>query len=172
MPVKSATQLQIPTSIEAATFRTLESILKNDPVLGPLMRHFAAMRDDEADFIPPTWAICPYLRISIGPVASDWATEGQHEGGFALNCDMAVQGTDIVNLFNFWGVIRRAIFPWDNTASALIAQKIRGPHPELEGVTKARIRQMIGYQPLDADEVGHRMYAGRGIIELPMLIRT
>jgi hypothetical protein len=171
MGQQSATDLQVPQSVEAYSFRAIESVLRNDPVLSPLVRHWGTLRDNQTDFVTPEWSLCPYLRLSIGPVAADWVTELEHVGGFALNFHMAVQGWNIDNLFNFWGVIRRAIFPIDNNAAALIQQKIRGSNP-YEGVTKPRIRQMVGYAPADGDEIGRGMYLGQGVIEFPMLIRT
>jgi hypothetical protein len=172
MPVYSSPQLQVPDSVEALTFRAIESVLRNDSVLGPLLRHFAALRDESADFQPPEWGLCPYLRLEVTPISSDWVTEGQHLGGFTLNFIMAVQGTNISNLYNFWGVIRRAIFPLDVDQAALIRQKIRGPHPDVEGPTRMVIRQMVDYQPSGLEDVTRRFYVGRGIMDVPMLIRT
>jgi hypothetical protein len=172
MPLKSAPRLQIPDCVETGSFRAIESVLKNDRVLGPLLRHFSALRDEDADFVPPAYALCPYLSLSVSPITSDWITEGQHAGGFSVNFLMAVQGTNIDNLFNFWGVIRRAIFPLDIAEAEKVRAKIRGPHPDVEAPTRARIRQMVDYAPNNNGELNQHFYVGRGIIDFPMLIRS
>ena len=171
MGLRSAPDLQIPLSVESASFRAIESVLKNDPTLGPLLRHFSAWRDEDADLMEPEWGLCPYLRISPSPIESDWVTEGQHTGGFALNVQLAVQGTRIDNLMNFWAVVRNAIWPQDITASNAVAQKIRGAHQDIEGVTKPRI-QTSGFQPSEPDEMNRRMLIAAGSIFFPMLLRT
>jgi hypothetical protein len=172
MPQKSAPRLQIPDCVETCTFRAIESVLKNDRVLAPLIRHFSALRDEDADFVPPAWNLCPYLSLSVSPITADWITEGQHTAGFSINFLMAVPGTNIDNLFNFWGVIRRAIFPLDVAEAELIRAKIRQAHQDVEGATRARIRQMVDYMPQDTGELTQRYYVGKGIIDFPMLIRT
>jgi hypothetical protein len=171
MSLKSAPRLQVPDCVETGSFRAIESVLRNDRVLGPLLNHFAALRDEDADFLPPTYDRCPYLALSVSPITSDWVTEGQHAGGFSLNCLMAVRGTNIDNLFNFWGVVRRAIFPLDVAEAEAVRAKIRGPHPDVEAPTRARIRQMIDYMP-DMGELTQPFFVGRGIIDFPMLIRS
>jgi hypothetical protein len=171
MATRSAPQLQIPESVEAAAFRAVEMIFKNDPVLGPLVRFFSAWRDEDNDIVDAEWNICPYLRISPTPIESDWVTEGQHSGGFQLRCEMAVQGTNVNNIMNYWAVIRRAIWPVDVPTQQAIALKIRGAHQDIEGVTKPRI-QMSGFSVSPPDEMGRRMLTAAGVIFFPMLIRT
>ena len=92
-------------------------------------------------------------------------------GGFSLELELAVQGTKMDNLMNFWAVIRGAIWPVDLTAQGIVIQKIRGAHPDVEGVTKPTI-QMSGFRSSEPDEMGRRMLLSSGNILFPMLIRT
>lgn len=108
-----AKRRSFPPSHESWAFAAVERILATDPALRSGVRTFAAMRGERLDFVEPTTALCPYLAMFPAQSTSDWMTEGQHVGPLVLRLRCVVAGSDIAELFDFWGAVRSALFPRD-----------------------------------------------------------
>lgn len=116
----SGAQLQIADGEEAKAYRGVVAILRNDPVLQPLVKTFLAQLDTHEELLDPTYQLCPYLRIDPAPMSSNWITEGQHKSDMVLDVTLSTQGLDVVSLMNFWTAIRHALLPQTPTQRDLI----------------------------------------------------
>jgi hypothetical protein len=169
---KSAPQLQIPQSLEAAAFRAIDKVLRNDPVLGPVTRQFISWTDSDDDFYEPSWELCPFLKISPYPAGSAWVTEMQHSADLMLRVQAATKGTDIVNLMNYWALVRGAIFPQTVAQANIVQLAILNANPDIQGgITKPEIR-LNGFGVSEPDQEGLRVMIAEGTIRFGMLIPT
>ncbi len=124
MSTKAAPNLQIPRSIETACFRAICQVLRNDSVLGPATNTFVSWTDSDQDLYDPAWALCPWLKVSPFPTASDWITESQHSSPITLRVQLAVRGLNVDNLLNYFGAVRNAIFPQSSIAALNAVQQV------------------------------------------------
>src|SRR5205814_1784378 len=60
--------------------------------------------------------LCPFLRISPFPVASNQETETQHRMPLMVRIEVAIVGTNTDVLMNFYHAVRSAIYPQNNVA--------------------------------------------------------
>lgn len=121
----SGQQLQLADGEEAIAYRGVVAILRNDPVLQPLVKTFLAQLDTHEELLDPTYQLCPYLRIDPAPMTSNWITERQHKSDMVLDVTLATQGLDVVSLMNFWCAIRHALTPQDQVQYLKVVQFMR-----------------------------------------------
>ena len=108
-----------PVAPETKIFRAAEAVFKGDPFLPSFVETWASWRGEDIDLVQLkdiSHTQCPFLRLSPYPVASDMETEISHRAPMMIRCEMAVVGTNSDVLMNFWHVVRRAIYPQNNTA--------------------------------------------------------
>src|SRR5580765_6845557 len=114
MGLKTTHDLNLPDCEETLAFRALETVLKNDGLFSRTINKFSAWRGEDLDAMELSFSMCPYLAIGPAAQESDWVTESQHSMPMYVRFLIAVKGTKYDNLANFWGIIRSAIFPFDN----------------------------------------------------------
>jgi hypothetical protein len=103
-------QLDLPVFQHVAIFRAVEKVLRTDRIFPRACSTFLSWRGTNADTWEPSFALCPYCRISPWPGGSNMATERQHNAPLIIAAEMAVIGTDFDNIGNFWGLVFNAIW--------------------------------------------------------------
>ena len=158
-------KLELPDCHEVKAFRAIETILRNDPTLKRVTRHFNAWTGAAEDVLGPTFALCPYLQISPAPQPSDWESEGQHKMPMSIALLCCVAGSNRDQLMNYWAVIRRALWPEDPERFAAVrklVQDARVTRPVLQA-------QAYGIQ---VQEQGVRLLVAEGTLKLILLVDT
>ena len=158
-------KLKLPDSHEKIAFRTVDQILRSDPVLSTTVKAWQSWRGESEDIRGPTFAICPYIRISPVPEASMRQTETQHRMPMDVRIQAAVGGSDYDQLANFWAVIRSAIFP--------IIEPRRTQVLDMSNAAKIVRSQMTlnGYG-VKIEEEGLRMMIAQGTLQVILLVMT
>lgn len=166
MGTKAAPNLQIPTCQETKAYRALCQVFRNDPILLSVTTMFVSWSDRDEDLWEPSWNFCPWLKINPAPTESDWITESQHTMPVTVQMQVATQGTNVDNLMNYWALIRAAIFPQTDVASAeavrnlLMSAGVNKPTINLNG---------FGY---NVDDAGNRILIANGTIRLGLFVGT
>jgi hypothetical protein len=139
--------------------------LRGDPTLQRVVRTYNSFTGESGDSLGPSPATCPYLQIAPKPTASKWEAEGMHNMPFTVVIAAAVNGTDVDQLMNFWGHVRRALWPADPTRNLAIQTL----------VAKARITRptmtMQGFGAQPQRDGGHLLVA-MGSLNVLLLIDT
>jgi hypothetical protein len=143
-------------------------VLKSDPVLGPVTNTFVTWDDDDKDLYDPTWSMCPWMKISPFPSESDWITESQHTSPMVVRIQVAVQGTLVDNLMDYWALVRAAIFP--QTVAAANAVETILMNSAGGRINKPTI-QLSGYG-FSVEDSGLRMLIADGTIRFGMFLQT
>jgi hypothetical protein len=161
----AAPKLKLPNSPEQIAFRLVEQILRSDPLLSTTMRTLRCWQGDSSDIQGPTFATCPFVRLSPSPEASARRTEIQHQMPLDVGIEVAVAGTDYDQLANFWGAVRSAIFP--------IVEPRRTAVLTMSNTAKVTRSQMImnGYRWKPEGE-GIRLLYAQGTLQLILLVQT
>lgn len=158
-------KLALPNSSEKLAFRCVDQILRSDPVLSTTVKGWRSWKGEPEDILDPTFATCPYLRISPRSGVSKWASEQQHQVNLVIAIQVAVAGSDADQLFNFWQAVRNAIYP--NSQARLVTI--------MEMVQSALISKSImtsGGYGLNVTEQGLRMLIATGTLEIVILVQT
>lgn len=158
-------KLQLPDAPETLAFRTIDRILRADPVLARVVRTWKSWTGDATDNFDPTYATCPFLRIGPSASASSWETEGQHRTPLVVGFQLAVAGTDIDQLINLWGALRSALWPLDPTrgdANKTLTAGVKIVRPQLS---------MSGYG-VNVGKDDEKMLVSSGQLELLLHIST
>lgn len=158
-------KLPLPDVEETIAFRAVDSLLRGDPMLQRVTKSYNSFTGASDDVFGPSPSSCPYLQLAPKPMASRWETEGMHGMPFAIVISAAVNGSNVDQLMNYWGWIRRALWPADperiEARNELIARtKIVRPTLTMQG---------YGSQ-LQKD--GGRILVGIGTLNLLLLIDT
>lgn len=172
MATKSAPKLDLPDCTESAIFRTFENVLKNDPVFWPVTNYSVFWHDDDKPFNPICWALCPYFMMKPYPQEGNWVTEGMHDSPLMIHITMAVKGTDVTQLMNYWATVRHALFPQASpTAYQAIALQFQNACAGTGGTITKPTLQMSAYGPMVDDE-GMRLLVAEGVIRFGVNIFT
>ncbi len=158
-------KLELPDCPEVAAFRAVETILRTDPTLHRVTRHFNAWTGDATDTHPPTFARCPYLQISPAPMPSDWEAEGMHKMPMAVGILAVVAGSNRDQLMNYWHAIRRALWPEDPARFAAVRKLVLDAH-----ITRPTLT--AGAYGVKVDDKGVRMLVAEGTLQLLLHINT
>ena len=178
-------RLPLPDSEETVAFRAVDAVLRTDPTISSLCQVAGAAGSSEGsggmylswsgqyeDVSDPTYNTCPYLRISPGGLGSTWETEGQHRMPMAIAIEAAVVGSDFTQVGNFWGAIRRALFPPrdsdDNIARAdWVRAKLQAAN-----ISRGILTAPAYTVKVDDSTGGPRIIRADGTLELVLLINT
>lgn len=161
-------RLSLPDSEETIAFRAVEAALKDDPTLNAVTRLFLAWRGDIEDLWEPTVTTCPFLRISPGGAGSAWATERQHLSPIAITIEAAVVGSDSDQITNYWGAIRRALFPQTTVLGLALEAKLTAA-----GIAKGTLTEpAFGVVSVGETSGGPRITLATGRLECKLLITT
>lgn len=168
MGLKTTYDLDLPDCEETLAFRALEQVLKNDGLFSRTVNKFSAWRGEDLDAMELSYSMCPY--VAIGPAAqeSDWLTEGQHSMPLYVRFLVAVRGTKYDNLANFWGMIRRAIYPFDNAEAEAVRAVMRGVGANLTTVAT----MVLNANTPIAGTPEQPFIIGQGTLRLGLHIRT
>jgi len=164
MPFPSQS-LNLPAAEETVAFRALVGVLENDPVLQSLGTRIVSWTGGPDDLEEPT-GLQPYLMLTPGGMASGWETEGQHRMPMTVSLLAVVAGTNVDEVMNFHGAIRRALFPADPEAADTIQEIMNAA-----GVTQGTLTAPAYGVKVD-DATGSRLLVATGSIELYLLINT
>lgn len=160
--------LDLPRAEETVAFRAVETVLANDPVLKAATKTFLAWRGDVEDLWEPSNVTCPFLRISPGGAGSAWATERQHRCPVIVTIEAAVLGSNSDQICNYWGAIRRALFPQTTLMGTTIANQLVAA-----GISKGTLQQpAFGTIEVGEAKGGQRITLATGQLELLLLITT
>ncbi len=152
---------------ETIAFKAIDLILKSDPTIRRVVGiNYNSWTGDARDIMPPAPSLCPFLQIAPTPAKSSrWETEGQQRMPITIGITVAVIGTDVRQLMNLWGAVRRALFPIDPTArdaNRVAAQNARITKPTLA---------LQGYG-VSLPKSGDRMLIAQGQLQLVLLVDT
>jgi hypothetical protein len=161
----AAPKLKLPNSPEQVAFRFVEQILRSDPLLSTTMRTLRAWRGEADDFRGPTFAVCPFVMITPWPEPSTRKTEIQHQMNLDIRIEVAVGGTDFDQLFNFWAVVRSAIFPIVEPRRTTVLNMSNAAN-----ITRSQIiLNAYGWKP---ESESLRLIGAQGTLQLVLLIQT
>ena len=121
-------KLALPDVEETIAYRCIDGILRSDPVLKRVVRDYNSWTGEASDVFAPTPATCPNLQIAPRPAGSRWETEGMHSCPFAIAITCAVNGSNVDQLMNLWGHVRRALWPSDPDRMLAIQAKVAAAH--------------------------------------------
>ena len=158
-------KIALPDVEETIAFRTVDTILRGDPTLQRVVKCWNSFRGDSTDTMGPTPATCPYLQLAPVAMASKWEAESQHNMPMGVRIAVAVNGSNVDQIMNFWGFIRRALWPGDperELAIQTLAAQARITRPTL--TAQGYVWQV---QP-----DGGRILMGVGTLNLLLLINT
>ena len=158
-------KLKLPDSHESIAFRTVDQMMRSDPLLSTTVKAWRSWRGEAEDILDPTFSTCPYIRLSPVPETSSRQTETQHRMPLDIRIQAAVGGSDFNQLSNFWGAIRSAIFP--------IVEPRRTQILDMSNAVKITRSQMIlnGYG-VKVDDTGLRMMIAQGTLQVILLVMT
>lgn len=165
MALLSFHKLTIPDSEETIAFRAIDKILKHDTVLKHVVKTYNSYTGDPTDILTPTAAMTPYLQIAPKPMTGRWESEGQHRMPFAVLITCAVQGTNVDQLMNLFGAVRRALWPHDAAKMAAVRSLVASAN-----ITKATLT--LGGFGVIPVEKGSSVIGGQAHLELLLLIST
>lgn len=118
----------LPESIvhpHVSTFRTIESILKNDPLLRRVIKTWRTWEGKPTDRAPLTSGDAPYCRLTPRPTPAQWFNESRHLEPLLIQLEIGVLGTLWDNGANIWRAFEMALFPQsDAQAAASIAGRL------------------------------------------------
>jgi hypothetical protein len=158
-------KLAIPDVEETIAFRCIDSILRTDPTIKRIVKDFGSWTGEASDIFGPTPATCPNLMLTPRANGSKWETEGQHAMPFSIIVMVAVNGTNIDQLLNFWGCIRRALWPSDMERMEAIHAKMAEAKIIRPTIT------MNAFAPFRTKD-GGRVWIAEGSINLLLHINT
>jgi hypothetical protein len=158
-------QLKLPNSAEQIAFRTVDQMLRSDPVLSTTVKAWRSWRGEANDILDPTFATCPYVRISPVPEVSLRQTETQHKMPLDVRIQAAVGGSDFDQLTNFWGAIRTALYPTNPARRTAILNMANAAY-----ITRSQMT-LNGYG-VRVEESGLRMMIAQGTLQLILLVMT
>ena len=166
MPLAPLPLNQGPRSL---AFRTIEKVLKADPVLGRVVKTWRTWEGKSGeDKLPESPGLCPYIRLtpftgSDDRVASRGSGMTLTESPIYLHVTTAVEGTRWDDSANLWDAIEAALFPQDFNA-----------RPAFEAVLNAAgINDIEVLQPGHAANLeGESVNVAEGVLKINMLIGT
>jgi hypothetical protein len=158
-------QLRLPDCPETVAFRTVDRMLRSDPLLSTTVKAWRSWRGEPEDILDPTFATCPYIRISPVPEVSMRQTEEQHRMPLDIRIQAAVGGSDFNQLANFWGSIRTALYPTNPTRRTTILNMANG-------ASIARSQMTLNGYGVKIDDAGLRMMIAQGTLQVILLVMT
>lgn len=100
---------ELPVHPHSVAFRTVEAILKGDPVLKTAVKTWKTWQGDPSDKIAPTSSDAPFICLTPRPLASEWFNESRHSEPLLIQIEVGVLGTLYENICNFWQAVETMI---------------------------------------------------------------
>lgn len=108
-----------PVAPETKVFRAVENVFRSDPRLPGFVQTWSTWRGEDIDMLlfpdDINHVLCPFLRISPFPIQADQATEIEHQSDLQVRVELAVATTNTDVIMSFWELLRRAVWPLNNT---------------------------------------------------------
>lgn len=164
MPL-SYPKLSLPNVEETVAFRAVDGILKHDPTLKRVVKDYNSWTGDASDVFGLTAATCPNLQIAPKPMPGTWESEGQQRLPFSIVITCAVNGTNVDQLMNLWGHVRRALWPHDPARMAAVQAIMATAR-----ITKGTLA--MGAFGVHMPKDGSRILIGQGALNVLLLIST
>ena|SRR5208337_307925 len=158
-------QLKLPDSAEKIAFRAVDQMLRSDPLLSTTVKAWRSWRGEDVDILDPTFATCPYIRLSPVPESSSRQTEQQHRMPLDVRIQAAVAGSDFNQLSNFWAAIRTALYPTNAARRTTILNMANT-------ALIARSQMTMNGYGVKVDDTGLRMMIAQGTLQLILLVQT
>lgn len=151
---------------EYVAFRVLDAVIRSDPTIKAIGTTVVSWTGDPVhDLTPPTINKLPWIRLTIAPGSAGWVNEGQQRSSLVVNMQIVVAGTNAKNLINFWGAIRRAIWPTNPIRHQLVEQFFS----DARVVQRTLTRAPFALQSFGEDTQG---LAAEGSLSLDLFINT
>lgn len=157
--------LKLPNVEETVAFRAVDNVLKHDATLKRVLKTYNAWTGEPADVFAPTAGTCPFLQLAPKPLPGVWESEGQQRLPLAIAITCAVNGTNVDQIMNLWGHVRRALWPTDPTAAASVHAKMAAAK-----ITKGTLA--LGGYGVHMPKDGGRVLIAQGSLNLVLLITT
>lgn len=156
--------LGLPTSPRTAVFRSMETIVRNDPTMARVLkpksfRTWHGHADDAMEF---TIAVAPAMRWTPANTAEEFATPDSMRGWLLVNCEILVRGSCSDDMLNFWYALERAFYP-----SALANR-----NANIQTLQKAGARSglVLFSQPAFDPSPDHVFFAGAGQLKIEISV--
>lgn len=159
-------KLALPDGEEAIAFVAVDQVLRADPTLSTVIRTWSSWRGEQADVAEPCHAMCPMLRLSPGGLPGGWETEGQQRQPMSIGIQLVVAGTDVRQLMNLYGAVRRALWPRQPDRYEAIHTKM-----QTAGITRGTLSRPVYGARLD-EKAGSRLLIAEGSLDLFIMIST
>lgn len=159
-------RIAIPDCPEAQTWAALRDVFRSDPEMRRVFKDLRLWEDtpaDGQDWPPEEAGKLPALRATPGVGSASWASEGQHWSGLGVVVELAVPGSDVMDLLNAWGVVRSALFPQDEARRAYVLDRLNAWNTRVDIEGQA-------FQPVV--EEGDRMLIAAGRLLFKLIVNT
>jgi hypothetical protein len=157
--------LKLSNVEETVAFRAVDSVLRHDATLKRVLKHYNSWTGDSQDVFPPSPGTCPFLQIAPKPLPGKWESEGEQSLPFAITITCAVNGTNVDQLMNLWGHVRRALWPSDATASTAV-------HTKMVAARISKGTLGLGGFGVHMPKDGGRVLIAQGSLNILLLIAT
>ena len=105
--------LDLPVSPRAGVFRAMETIVRQNPVFGRIVKpgNFRTWQGDPNDVKPFTVAEAPCIRWTPMNTGETFRTPDTMAGDLLINCEVIIRGSCCDDLTNFWWMLTRCFYP-------------------------------------------------------------
>jgi hypothetical protein len=107
--------LNLPTSPRTRVFRKIDTILRNDPLLSPVISggSFLSWQGNACDDASFATSMAPAMRITPMNGPEVWKYPDSFVGWLFINCEILVSGYDYDDVFDLWWAVEKALYPSD-----------------------------------------------------------
>jgi hypothetical protein len=113
------TALSLPTAETTAVFRSLVSIIKNDPIVRPRIKTFLAWEGTPRDAVTPALGMAPFLRLTPAGGGDQWLSPSSMVMPLIVNMEMLIEGYNTDDPMNLWRAVIASIYaPTQTTFTA------------------------------------------------------
>ena len=96
---------ELPVHPHSVAFRTVEAILKGDPVLKTAVKTWKTWQGDPSDKIAATSSDAPFICLTPRPLAAEWFNESRHSQSFLIQIELGGLDALYKNISNFWRAV-------------------------------------------------------------------
>jgi hypothetical protein len=114
-------QRPFPTSSLTQVWSTVIGWLKRDPILHAAVDTWQVWDGSSESTDAPTEESLPLIRITPATGGGFWLDENSHELTLSMTIYLAVEGTDITLIFDFWMAVMVALFTGNTLLNQLYA---------------------------------------------------
>jgi hypothetical protein len=112
--------MAFPKSQRSIAFRTLDKILRTDPVLSREVKYWKTWTGKPDDAADLNTKQCPAVSLMAQATEGGWASNQEHQADLSIPYRLYVRSTNIEDLFDFDTALFRACYPLDPTRKLLV----------------------------------------------------